>query len=623
MELAGLLNVPENLHFEPEEWENIPPVVSATLQMLQREVVGLTKILKNGFQADQIIESKFNSMEEIEFIKMKIAKNTAEVAKAVGEMRTLENAQEEIWNKQDKFVRESEKMMKYIKQAKALPKQEDHIQELTSMWSISGIKKLISDTINESDIKKLLEAREYDIMHIDDQICQIIKMNEKLIDTFSTETTTIHEKVKKFEKSQDDLIEQTRKDQQKIQQEIANALADSIKTKQLMTETKLYNELLLKRQEDNKLDFENKIKETNEKILHSIKRIKKRKSAIGDLVKTQNETMEKITQITGRIDEQDKILEVFKQLLDQQEKLKRLEESMSQSKQELKALVTETMENIKNDMKDTKREVYNKLEETDSEMKTVLQKMDTVTESLEQWALKVIKPAQSNEAKIYTFETRLREEESLRIRDVCTSREQIKKIIYALEQYSIAKVDKENGEIFEEGIHSDHSRSDDEQNQTQLMLPSVDNKNSFKTAKGNLDTSLVVGTSNVKLRRKHASKLHKQFKGPEFLLMKRLHYIKMILEGQIDGSMPEVIHYASKTGTNFQKIDEEPHVKHKRKLLLNNDGPNLLVEAKKMVSVGVDQDTMNKSSGFDYKIERKKHKTFKNYVASMQTPNEP
>ncbi len=651
-----LLDLPEEIVLLPTDWENIPTPVPSAIQSLQHEIAGLARVVREVLHAEQVAESRFNPLEESELLHMKLTKNAADVARAVGEVRTLGNVQEELWSQLNKTVRDSEKMMLYVKETKGselgklVPKEEPQTAAL-AMWSVHGLKKLITDTVNESEMKQLIEAREFDLMHIDDEIAQIIKFNEKLIANVGTETEALHRKIVETTRTQEDGLAKLLGEQRETQKHMDDALGEVAAIRGLSSQIKANDDVIVKRMAELNERLEKQSADMGGRVDNAVRRVKKRKTEIGEMAKNHKEMLGTFAALTERIDKQDRLLEFFKEAVEEQKRLKQLEASMTKSKNELKALVTETIEGIRTDMKETRSEVYRKLGENDDEIKSLLKKMDTVTDSLEQWALKVIKPAQSNEAKIFALETRLREEETQRMQESGKLRDNIKKIIYAFEQYSIGRVDKENdGSPRESEVQSDTNKSDEES--ALSILPPLNSNKEPTPVKRIFDTSLVVDSTSAKHRRESRRKENKsfaaqKFEGPEFLLLKRLRYLKMLVTGSIDFT-PEILTEGYRTANAFARVPpvgeassttaygtKQFRFRRRRRMDARKAPIELFVEARKAVQEPRQQrrskerkndvESEGEGPGFDYRSEKHKYGTFRRYVEAIkpQPPSAP
>ena len=57
------------------------------------------------------------------------------------------------------------------------------------------------------------------------------------------------------------------------------------------------------------------------------------------------------------------------------------------------------------------------------------------------WSKVLVEPASLNDARLFALESRIHEEEEMRITEYDYIKDFIKKLIYSLEQYSLAQID--------------------------------------------------------------------------------------------------------------------------------------------------------------------------------------
>ncbi len=57
------------------------------------------------------------------------------------------------------------------------------------------------------------------------------------------------------------------------------------------------------------------------------------------------------------------------------------------------------------------------------------------------WSKVLVEPASLNDARLFALESRIHEEEEIRITEYDYIKDFIKKLIYSLEQYSLAQID--------------------------------------------------------------------------------------------------------------------------------------------------------------------------------------
>ena len=75
-------------------------------------------------------------------------------------------------------------------------------------------------------------------------------------------------------------------------------------------------------------------------------------------------------------------------------------------------------------------------------MEAVRIKAKNVMDKFQDWSKVLIEPATLNDARLYSLESRIHEEEELRIREFDFMKDLTKKLIYSLEQSSVGNVDK-------------------------------------------------------------------------------------------------------------------------------------------------------------------------------------
>ena len=76
-------------------------------------------------------------------------------------------------------------------------------------------------------------------------------------------------------------------------------------------------------------------------------------------------------------------------------------------------------------------------EKYDLELDTVQMKAQSVMDKYQDWSKVLIEPASLNDARLFSLESRMHEEEEIRIREYEFTRDLMKKLIYSLEQSNI------------------------------------------------------------------------------------------------------------------------------------------------------------------------------------------
>ena len=68
-------------------------------------------------------------------------------------------------------------------------------------------------------------------------------------------------------------------------------------------------------------------------------------------------------------------------------------------------------------------------------------KAQSVMDKYSDWSKVLIEPASLNDARLFSLESRMHEEEEIRIREYEFVRDLLKKLIYSLEKTSVASLD--------------------------------------------------------------------------------------------------------------------------------------------------------------------------------------
>ena len=99
--------------------------------------------------------------------------------------------------------------------------------------------------------------------------------------------------------------------------------------------------------------------------------------------------------------------------------------------------VVESVSKAKEDMRSNNQMLIKKMDSIENNESRLEKKCDVIKDSFEHWAKKVLGPSPINEARIFSMETRMKEGEDERIKEIAKVKDTIKKLIFALEQYNI------------------------------------------------------------------------------------------------------------------------------------------------------------------------------------------
>ena len=85
-------------------------------------------------------------------------------------------------------------------------------------------------------------------------------------------------------------------------------------------------------------------------------------------------------------------------------------------------------------------------------------KIDNLQNKYKDWQRILIEPSTLNEARLYSVETRLTEEEEMRIREYEYVRDLLKKLLYSLEQVNLQSIDSKSLATTSLVLHSEPSQ---------------------------------------------------------------------------------------------------------------------------------------------------------------------
>ncbi len=138
-------------------------------------------------------------------------------------------------------------------------------------------------------------------------------------------------------------------------------------------------------------------------------------------------------------------------------------EQVAAKEKELQDLVTTQVNKLENEVKDNTEDMLNErkatlakyakqfdqiklvcckyFEKYDIELETVKIKAKSVMDKYQDWSKVLIEPASLNDARLYSLESRIHEEEEMRMKEFEFLKDLTKKLIYSLEQQSVNQVD--------------------------------------------------------------------------------------------------------------------------------------------------------------------------------------
>ncbi len=605
--LASFLAVPPQLRLPSADWENVPQIIPHTLQELQREVHGLTRVLREAFFASRVIERGFDPMSEFDFIRLRLAKSAAEMARTVGEVRALGSTIEDVWRQNSRWEQDEARIGAFVAESNenlVSAKSSEDIRAKSTVWSINALKRVVTDVLNESELKRMLvEMREFDLSHIDEEIHQIVLFNEKLIKEVTDGIEAAHYRITQASRVQDETVAALNKKQAIMEKRIDESEKECSQANRTADEARIANSQLGDSVQKLAEEMKEQIGSVGERIASTVRRVKKRKRELGDAKKQGVELSGRLAGIDTRVKEMDKMLDLFKNFLEHQNRVKQLEADLAATKLEIKASVANSLEAITAEIKENRQDVYKRLEATEHHMSDVSTKLATVSASLGEWAMKTMQPAQSNEAKIFMLETRVKEEEKRRIRETGEVRDTLLSLAAAVEKYGIARI----GAV---GCGSDQG----EQNEEEENEEESNERKRLRRPKVRVDLRLDTIGSNARLPEKEHDR-GKRRKGsseiPELALVKRLNQLKLALNGS-SGKRKLTLRIC-RPGLLRTEDDTDLFDRIRKQAAL--ELPELVMGKRRGGSKG----KRNLSLNCDYRSDRKKYRTFKNYVAKLQS----
>lgn len=168
------------------------------------------------------------------------------------------------------------------------------------------------------------------------------------------------------------------------------------------------------------------------------------KERLSDLDKYYNDSMEEMgnTIESVRIMARDSVNAKEKELTD----------LMTKQVQGIRGFVDENIEDMVEERKATLAKYekqFNQIklvcckyfEKYDIELETVQIKAQSVMDKYQDWSKVLIEPASMNDARLFSLESRMHEEEEIRIKEYEFVRDLMKKLIYSLEKTNVTSID--------------------------------------------------------------------------------------------------------------------------------------------------------------------------------------
>eukprot|EP00347_Sterkiella_histriomuscorum_P022884 403336796 len=315
-----------------------------------------------------------------------------------------------------------------------------------SLWNISVATTRIKET--EVTIEKI-QTKCYKLSYDDEQLSNRINQNNTSY-------------LKTFEDIQKDSKQSKLDHERKFSDffhRISNNFESIKKLKQYAEEQKMFQEMIVNKSES------------------IISRVNKVRDNIMDELKTAK------TELQTKLEETDKYygdqMEITQSQIDknkvlQKEMLLRTKEDLQQSIKneslELKNYINLTKDEIYNDrgniqnkyddklrkIKEICSQYFNKYEK---ELLNNQEKMKELDARCEEWAKLIVQPQELNQARLFAIETRMKESEEFKVKEVNFIKDTLKKLIFAMEQSEFQKGSSSNKKHANNPHHQSHLQS--------------------------------------------------------------------------------------------------------------------------------------------------------------------
>ncbi|CDW72692.1 UNKNOWN [Stylonychia lemnae] len=417
--------------YDKNEWDNVPSVIPRFSFYLQQYVKGLVEFCFNKNQEEststlrkyvqdlqkQIDEIMNDSLEFREEIRMKGKEqllNHRFFAK--GDVTTYQFEQEQ-YSLELSFDHLNEPRMLSVKQVRDL---------FYSLLNISQATSRIKET--EINFEKL-QTKCYKLSYDDEQLSNRINNNN------NTALKTFDEINKENKQTK---LDNERKFSDFFHR-IQNNFDNIKKLKQYAEEQKMFQEMIVNKSES------------------IISRVNKIRDNIMDELKNAK------IELTNKIEDADKYfgeqLEITQASIDRNKVI--LKELILRTKEDLQGSLKKESEDIKSYIHTTKDEIFqdrgtvqDKFNEKLRKIKDICStyfakyekellnnqdKMNELNQRCEEWAKLIVQPQELNQARLFAIETRMKESEEFKVKEVNFIKDTIKKLIFALEQSEFQK----------------------------------------------------------------------------------------------------------------------------------------------------------------------------------------
>lgn len=472
--------------YNPEDWENIPQIIptsiasvskqlrsiEAWMQAKDAEESTMSLSLKMNKQEHRILEKLelviFEKQNQIVGLTSKIEQMTGEIEKlkekpkieeavvqtnlTLKDLEDHSDISEDEHSEGEDFDPDSTKLisaneMNKLVFARVLKKnEEDRMVDMKKprMYSLDIFKKLMFKYLNRSKLKTKVLKQEYLIPSLEQKTEEVNQKIESTIQDFGLEIKNLYDQIEFYKENLMKMyseVEEKLKDVSKWSERVESKFTEF---EQNQEDLKLKNEVAHEEYEI----LRQTTKKIEDRIVEVIKDLKEdirkkveasQKNLRKDFTKTFEETSVKIEETNNSIDQ--KYLQVV------QEYKEAIQQSALVQEKYTKELGIDLSQQIDDYRKfyecdmDAFQKVYNEnrveLLEADKKVVTDLKRLRI---EFDKWVSTVMEPAHISEARIFTVEARVKEEEAARLDQLHFVKDVLRKLLFSLEQAQITTI---------------------------------------------------------------------------------------------------------------------------------------------------------------------------------------
>eukprot|EP00347_Sterkiella_histriomuscorum_P006612 403352105 len=509
--------------YSKHEWDNIPGILPRFLFYQSKYIDGLAGFCKEVSEREstESIRDDLNYKYKTLIDQIKESRNTDLTEKTLLIIK--------LWEKMVRNLNESMYHLYEMPAAKHFEYQtylhEDHtkaeFQSQPRHYSLNQVRDLFYIHLNRSRLSHEFAENQKLVKSCENNIKQLIMTDEALRAYVDERTAHID---KKIEQMQDHSQLQQQYNEQK-QAELGNRIS-------------MHNDYILKLQDFQKdtVKFHDSVRVMNDKTHQKIQQEKDNMNMLLEL--SCSELKQKIQEIdkftTQQFDSLTINIDLFKTYTKESIEQKELNimNKTTTYLNEMKVFVDDTatdlnqkrmeiQEKYEKKFNKVKEVITNYFERYDVDLEELKINMKVLNQKYADWSKILIEPTSLNEARLYALETRLHEEEDIRIKEYEYVRDLMKKLIFSLEQTNLTSLDLQKSTLTKT---IDRSNTIDARANLQTpQLPNLLNNQALNPKPQLLEKAQTQNLNDLSLGLQH--------KTNDILMLKRLNFLKTSLDG--------------------------------------------------------------------------------------------